>query len=147
MRVELHVSDRASVPGQLSDLLPRPEVPDLDDALPLLPGTGYPLAVRTELDAVNLRGVAFVGEDAAFPPCVPEPETGVGAASAEKITVRMEVNTLDSTLVTRQSSQELGGLQVPDLDSSGLTACTDQLLGGPEPDALNAGVVTCRVQL
>ena len=77
MRVELHVCDGARVAGQLSDLLARPEVPDLDDALPLLPGTGYPLAVRTELDAVDLRGVTFVGEDAAFPSGVPQPETCV----------------------------------------------------------------------
>ena len=63
--------------GQLADLLARPEVPDLDDALALLPGTGYPLAVRTELDAVDLRGVTFVGEDTAFPPGVPQPQAGV----------------------------------------------------------------------
>ena len=131
--------------GQLTDLFARPEVPDLDDALPLLPSTGYPLAVRTELDAVDLRGVTFIGEDTALPPCVPQPQTGVGAATAQKIPVRMEVDTLDSTLVTRQSSQQLGGLQVPDLDGSGLTASTDQLLGGAKPDALNAGVVTCKV--
>ena len=133
--------------GQLADLLARPEVPDLDDALPLLPSTGNPLAVRTELNAVDLRGVAFVGEYAAFPPGVPEPQTGVGAATAEKITVGMKVDTFDSTLVTRQSSQQLGGLQVPDLDSSGLTARTDQLLGGAKPDALNTRVVTCRMMI
>ena len=105
VRVELHVCDGPSVARQLTDLLARPEVPDLDDALPLLPSTGYPLAVRAELDAVDLRGVAFVGEDAAFPPCVPQPQTGVGAATAQKVPVRMEVDALDATLVTRQSSQ------------------------------------------
>ena len=147
VRVELHVSDGPGVAGQLADLLPRPEVPDLDDALALLPRTGDPLAVRTELDTVDLRGVAFVGEDAAFPPGVPQPQTGVRAAAAEEIPVGMEVDTLDSTLVTRQSSQQLGGLQVPDLDGSGLTASTDQLLGGAKPDALNTRVVTCSAVL
>ena len=71
--------------GQLTDLFARPEVPDLDDALPLLPSTGNPLAVRTELNAVDLRGVAFVGEYAAFPPGVPEPQTGWTAVESGQV--------------------------------------------------------------
>ena len=59
----------------------------------------------------------------------------------------MKIYTFDPRFVTCEGPQKLGGLQVPDLESSRLTASTDQLLGGAEPHALNAGVVTCNVQL
>ena len=142
VRVERHVRYGPSVAGKLSNLLAGPQVPDLDDSFPLLPSTRYPLAVWTELDAVNLGGVTFVRKDAALPPGVPQSEAGVRAATAEKVSVRVEINALDSTFVTSQSSEQLGGLQVPDLESSGLAAGADQLLSRAKPDALNASVVT-----
>lgn len=41
----------------------------LHDAV--LPCRGYPLSIGGELEAVDGEVVAFVGEDAAFPPDVP----------------------------------------------------------------------------
>ena len=114
--MELHICDRSCVTHQLCQLLARPQIPQLDHAL--CSGTGYPLPIRTELDFVDLGGVTLVGEDAALPPCVPQPQTGVTGARAQEVAVGMEVNTLDPALVTCQGPQQLGGLQVPDLESA-----------------------------
>ena len=104
-------------------------------------GRSDPLSVRTELDAVDPIGVAFVGEDAAFSTNVPQLDGLVGGSRGQEVSVRMEVCASQSGLVAGQRLQELGRLQVPNLQGARSRTRDNHLLRLSEPHAF----YRCRV--